>query len=117
MKKKISIVLAVLMFTTAMLFITGCNRQPEQSGTEKEKIFTDSLGRTVSVSSFEKTAVLSGSLAEIWAFAGGEIYGVTTDAYSSSTAIALVMLAASFLILFGVNLIQMRNAKILKGDS
>lgn len=35
--------------------------------------------------------------------------------YASATAIALVMLLASFLILFGVNLIQMRNAKILKG--
>ncbi len=35
--------------------------------------------------------------------------------YSSATAIALVMLAISFIILFGVNLIQMRNAKILKG--
>ena len=35
--------------------------------------------------------------------------------YKSSTAIALVMLAASFLILFVVNLIQARNSKILKG--
>ena len=35
--------------------------------------------------------------------------------YSSATAIALVMLAAAFLILFLVNLIQIRNAKILKG--
>ena len=35
--------------------------------------------------------------------------------YASATAIALVMLAASFLILFLVNMIQIRNAKILKG--
>ncbi|MBQ8123318.1 MAG: sulfate ABC transporter permease subunit CysT [Ruminococcus sp.] len=35
--------------------------------------------------------------------------------YSSATAIALVMLTAAFLILFLVNLIQIRNAKILKG--
>lgn len=35
--------------------------------------------------------------------------------YKSATAIALVMLAASFLILFIVNLIQSRNTKILKG--
>lgn len=34
--------------------------------------------------------------------------------YKSATAIALVMLAASFLILFVVNLIQARNSKILK---
>lgn len=35
--------------------------------------------------------------------------------YSSATVIALVMLAAAFLILFLVNLIQIRNSKILKG--
>ena len=35
--------------------------------------------------------------------------------YSSATTIALVMLAAAFLILFLVNLIQIRNSKILKG--
>ena len=35
--------------------------------------------------------------------------------YASATAIALVMLLASFLILFFVNVIQTRNAKILKG--
>lgn len=35
--------------------------------------------------------------------------------YSSATAIALVMLAAAFLILFLVNLIQIHNTKILNG--
>lgn len=35
--------------------------------------------------------------------------------YASATAIALVMLAASFFILFLVNLIQVRNSKILRG--
>lgn len=37
--------------------------------------------------------------------------------YASATAIALVMLIAAFLILFITNLIQSRNAKILKGGS
>ena len=35
--------------------------------------------------------------------------------YSSATAIALVMLATAFLILFLVNLIQIHNSKILNG--
>ena len=35
--------------------------------------------------------------------------------YKSATAIALVMLAVSFLLLFVINLIQARNTKILKG--
>ncbi|MGN1225005.1 MAG: ABC transporter permease subunit, partial [Ruminococcus sp.] len=37
--------------------------------------------------------------------------------YASATAIALVMLIVSFLILFLSNLIQARNAKKLKGGS
>lgn len=79
MKKKISAALAVLVFITSMLYITACKGQPEQN--EKSITFRDSLGRDVNVSSFEKTAVLSGSLAEIWTLAGGEIFGVTNDAY------------------------------------
>lgn len=35
--------------------------------------------------------------------------------YSSATAIALVMLAAAFIILFAVNIIQSRNSKISQG--
>lgn len=37
--------------------------------------------------------------------------------YASAAAIALVMLTVSFLILFLVNLVQVRNARILKGGS
>ncbi len=37
--------------------------------------------------------------------------------YASATAIALVMLAASFLILFLVNLVQARNTRILQGGN
>lgn len=37
--------------------------------------------------------------------------------YASASAIALVMLAASFLILFLVNLVQARNTKILRGGN
>jgi len=37
--------------------------------------------------------------------------------YSRATSIALVMLAFSFLILFGVNMIQVRNSKILMGKN
>lgn len=37
--------------------------------------------------------------------------------YTSATSIALVMLAVSFLILFGVNILQARNAKRIKGGN
>lgn len=36
--------------------------------------------------------------------------------YSSATAIALVMLVVAFLVLFINNMVQVRNAKILKGE-
>lgn len=35
--------------------------------------------------------------------------------YASATAVALVMLAAAFVILFGINIIQMRSSKIVSG--
>ncbi|MFA5658014.1 MAG: ABC transporter substrate-binding protein, partial [Oscillospiraceae bacterium] len=43
--------------------------------------FNDSLGNIISVSEPENVAACSGSLAEIWLLAGGELGGVTQDAY------------------------------------
>lgn len=42
--------------------------------------FTDALGYEVAVEEPERTAVLSGSLADAWQLAGGEAAGVTEDA-------------------------------------
>ena len=74
MKKKL-----LLFLTPLVLLLSGC-----EAGAEEKEIlysFTDSLGREVEVSSYDRTVVLSGSLAEIWQLAGGELYGVTDDAY------------------------------------
>ena len=71
------ILLAVL--SSVILLFSGCEADTEEA--EVLYTFTDSLNRTVEVRSFEKTAVISGSLAEIWQLAGGELYGVTDDAY------------------------------------
>lgn len=63
----------------AILLLSACN-----IATNKGEVlfsFTDSLNRTVEICSYEKTAVISGSLAEIWQLAGGKLYGVTDDAY------------------------------------
>lgn len=64
----------------ALMLLTSCASQAKQDD-DAAYTFTDSLDRQVTVSSFEKTAVLSGSLAEIWQLAGGDIYGVTSDAF------------------------------------
>ncbi len=73
MKKRLSF---VILF--AVMLFSSCTAD----NTEKETLytFTDSLNRTVEVKSFDKTAVASGSLAEIWQLAGGELYGVTSNA-------------------------------------
>lgn len=71
------ILLAIL--SSVILLFSGCKADTEE--TAVLYTFNDSLNRTVEVHSFEKTAVLSGSLAEIWQLAGGELYGVTDDAY------------------------------------
>lgn len=71
---------AALLCASALLcvILTSCEKSSEA---EILYSFNDSLGRTVDITSFEKTAVLSGSLAEIWQLAGGELYGITNDAY------------------------------------
>ena len=73
MKKLISIALA------AVFLLTACSKT-EESKAEGGYTFTDSLGREVNVTSFEKTVIASGSLAEIWELAGGTVYGATDDA-------------------------------------
>ncbi|MGN0675343.1 MAG: ABC transporter substrate-binding protein [Oscillospiraceae bacterium] len=73
MKRRLSV---ALLF--AVMLFSSC----AANNAEKETVyeFTDSLSRTVEVKSYDKTAVASGSLAEIWQLAGGELYGVTSDA-------------------------------------
>lgn len=43
--------------------------------------FTDDLGRTVTVNSFERVAPLLGSFADIWMLAGGEVAATADDAW------------------------------------
>ncbi len=69
--------------SAALIFLSGCSA--EKAVEEPVYTFTDALGREVQVTSYEKTAVLSGSLAEIWQLAGGELYGVTSDAFDRPT--------------------------------
>lgn len=69
----------MLLLIPAVLLLSACSADLDKG--EVFFSFTDSLGRTVKVYSYEKTAVISGSLAEIWQLAGGVLYGVTDDAY------------------------------------
>lgn len=67
-----------MLLIIAALFSSSCsadNAQTEKLG------FTDALGHTINVNNPKKTAVCSGSLAEIWQLAGGSVDLVTQDAY------------------------------------
>lgn len=73
----------ITALSAALIFLSGCSA--EKAVEEPAYTFTDALGREVQVTSYEKTAILSGSLAEIWQLAGGELYGVTSDAFDRPT--------------------------------
>lgn len=74
--KRLKTAAAALFIFISML--SSCTApKPEKNG----YTFNDSLGNSITVSGSEKTAALSGSLAEIWYLAGGELSGVTADAY------------------------------------
>ena len=73
MIKKIISLLAAAVFCFA-----GCADDAAVSG---GYTFTDDFGRTVTVTSHERTAVLLGSFADIWTLAGGEICASAADAW------------------------------------
>ena len=62
--------------------------EPEAVGEEiseetSDYVFTDALGREVTVSSTENVAVLLGSFCDMWTLAGGEVSGAVSDALKS----------------------------------
>lgn len=75
--KKIFCMILILSLCTATL--CGCGSHPEQE--EEGYTFTDDLGRTVTVSSYERTAALLGSYADIWMLAGGTVCATADDAW------------------------------------
>lgn len=70
MKKLISII-------GVLFLLAGCASKE----TEKGYTFTDDLGRKVTVTSFERTAALLGSYADIWFLAGGTVCASADDAW------------------------------------
>lgn len=73
-------IFAVVM--CAALLLTGCQSSAPAVLSDSGFAFTDNLGNEVHPGSPSKVAVLSGSLAEIWLLAGGELAAVTHEAYT-----------------------------------
>lgn len=82
-KKYITILAAAIGFSV----LIGCGNDGESGIYEKtavEMTFTDSAGRTVTVSNPQKTAVFTSSFADIWQLAGGTVSFATNDAFEDN---------------------------------
>lgn len=72
------------------IFLSGCSRattqEPEASASQMPEAvsFSDDLDNNVTIANPQKTAVLSGSLADAWLLAGGSVYATTEDTWSIS---------------------------------
>lgn len=69
-------ILALLLICTVL---SGCGAA-EAPESRDGITFTDSMDRTITVSAPQRVGICSGSLAECWLLAGGEIAAVTRDA-------------------------------------
>ncbi len=65
---------------TIILLAAGCGREDEPYSQEGYT-FTDDLGREVTVTSYEKTAALLGSYADVWLLSGGSVCATADDAW------------------------------------
>ncbi len=71
----VSILLAAGLFA-------GCGARPAvKRDVGKDVVFTDALGKEISVRNPQRVVALMGSFAETWLLAGGELAGVTDDAF------------------------------------
>ncbi|MCL1976045.1 MAG: ABC transporter substrate-binding protein [Firmicutes bacterium] len=79
------IIRLLFIFSVTLLFSACQNsdvdRNIQFSG--HEYVFTDALGSQVTVDDPQRVVALMGSFAEIWQLAGGELVGVTDDAFDS----------------------------------
>ncbi|MDE6132481.1 MAG: ABC transporter substrate-binding protein, partial [Oscillospiraceae bacterium] len=90
--KKFSAILTAALFLT-LLSGCGTNSDTVQNNNEtisetdikvsSEVTFTDSAGRTVTVSDPQKTAVFTASFADIWQLAGGTVSFATEDVFDN----------------------------------
>lgn len=71
-----------VLFTAVMLIFSGCASKENSGGAGNGSVvFTDDLGRTVSVDNPQRVAVFLGSFADMWYLAGGEVIAAPEDAW------------------------------------
>ncbi|MDO5311451.1 MAG: ABC transporter substrate-binding protein, partial [Clostridia bacterium] len=69
---------AALLLTLLTAFLCSC---VTDGTSESGYTFTDDLGRTVTVTSHDRTAALLGSYADMWSLAGGSVCASADDAW------------------------------------
>ena len=77
MKKALSIFL-----TLVLLALCGCSAQPEANPAGNAVVFTDALGREVTIEKEpQRVAALIGSFADVWQLSGGTVCATAEDAW------------------------------------
>ena len=67
----------IFCFILIIVLLAGCSPAPAADGVVS---FTDDLGHSVSLNSWERVVSLYGSFGETWLLAGGSLVGTTQDA-------------------------------------
>lgn len=73
--------LGILFCAACLIMATACGSNKEETVVEQGYMFTDDLGREVSVETPERVAALLGSFADVWVLAGGEVKASADDAW------------------------------------
>lgn len=85
LRKSLSASKTLCLFTAFILLLSafcGCSKKHESSEGSETVIFTDALGREVTVNKkVERTAALLGSFADTWVLAGGTLCAAPKDAW------------------------------------
>lgn len=80
MKQKVMWIGLIALLITS--FLTGCSeKRQEPAPTVEGYRFADALGQEITVKDPRRVVALMGSFAQVWLEAGGELTGVTDDAF------------------------------------
>lgn len=78
--KKLFLLLICILMTAQILNGCGSTNNTDAAKEQSGITFTDDLGRQVTVTSYDRVGIASGSFAECWLLAGGTPVAVTQDA-------------------------------------
>ncbi|MDR3345006.1 MAG: ABC transporter substrate-binding protein [Oscillospiraceae bacterium] len=73
----------LLLMSALLLALSGCAEQ----AAPQDGSFTDALNRSIPLREYSRVVVASGSFAELWQLAGGELLGTTDDAFKNGLSI------------------------------